>query len=115
MSGPHHKNMGKRDLRILLTVVRSDIGHVSGLPTGVCAQFNRRVSSPISPPPCKKGNSDLVFADKILLVITMYGNFHDKGKKECDQRLICTKYTLSKQEKECRLLAFFSSWNRNGK
>jgi len=47
--------MGNFERSILLTVVRRLCGHASGVPNRVFGQSKFRVSSPISPPPCKKG------------------------------------------------------------
>src|SRR3954447_1420706 len=47
-------SIGKRELRQMLTAVRSAGGHLSAGPIGVRLQSCERMSAPISPPPDRK-------------------------------------------------------------
>src|SRR5580692_7205776 len=52
-SAPHHSDMGKRELRQMLTTILRASGQVSGGPSGVSPQDFARMSAPISPPPAR--------------------------------------------------------------
>ena len=58
-SGPHHTNMGKRELRQMLTAMRRACGQRSTGPSGVAAQSVDSSSLPVSvaaaPPPIRSG------------------------------------------------------------
>src|SRR5918999_482699 len=53
-SGPHQSDMGKRELRQMLTAIFRASGHVSGGPSSVSDQDFARMSAPISPPSARK-------------------------------------------------------------
>src|SRR5271155_920134 len=53
-SGPHHSDMGKRELRQMLTTILRASGQISGGPSGVPPHDFARMSAPISPPSARK-------------------------------------------------------------
>ena len=54
--GPHQTNMGKREMRQMLTAISRLCGQLSTGPSDVLDQSNARMRSPISPPPARQSN-----------------------------------------------------------
>src|SRR5580700_6856305 len=59
-SGPHHSEIGKRELRQMLTTILRASGQVSGGPSSVSPQDFARMRAPISPPPARNSGGAMM-------------------------------------------------------
>src|ERR1700730_8008902 len=88
-SGPHHSDMGKRELRQMLTAIFRASGQVSGGPSSVSDHDFARMSAPISPPPARKWGKAIMPRSTPCLEATVRFAEETYVDKVFEQHLAC--------------------------